>query len=84
MYSIKSLLEDGLDKENQPPQQMAPPSGAARGEEAVWRPKQSDEEQWDEERLLAKYKSKFAFYKRAMGDVLDDEAIAKMAMSKAQ
>jgi hypothetical protein len=34
--------------------------------------------------MLAKYQRHFTFYKKAMGDVLGDDALAKMAMERAQ
>jgi hypothetical protein len=40
-------------------------------------------DEWDEERLLAKYKRHFTFYKKAMGEILNDEALARMAMERA-
>jgi hypothetical protein len=40
-------------------------------------------DEWDEERLLSKYKRHFAFYKKAMGEILNDEALARMAMERA-
>ena len=62
---------------------MAPPSGAARGDgSSGGRPDTGED--WDEARLLAKYQKHFAFYTRAMGEVMDQEKIAKMAMERAE
>ena len=62
---------------------MAPPSGAARGDGSSGGRPESGED-WDEARLLAKYQKYFAFYTRAMGEVMDREKIAKMAMERAE
>jgi hypothetical protein len=40
-------------------------------------------DEWDEEILLLKYKRYFAFYKKAMGEILNDETLARMAMERA-
>jgi hypothetical protein len=69
-----------LSRANRPFQHLAPPSGATPGEEAEGRLENDD---WDEERILAKYKRLFTFYKKAMGDVLGEEVLARMAMERA-